>query len=479
MRHAPKLLALTLALTLCAIPLVAQNHDQSRIQSIPQPKCDGSTDDTAAIQSAINSAAAHATKLVLPRGTCMLSAQTISLPDGLNLQGAGRDATTIRRISNVNNASDMFRLTGTTGTVTITGITLDYNRSQQTAGSDIIGTSATTITNFTLQRSRLINAWQRGIYFHVPVGAVFPSNITISDNDFQGNGRAYSQRTDENNGDIAISPVNGMRILGNTAENTHGSFLMCGTGGNPSGMGNIVITGNVLKGTEGFGIALGGGGPGTAHGANVTIRDNDFSMANSRQNDIDVAYWDTVVIDHNSLIGGSCASGCAAIGDAPPSSHVTVTNNTVVGNPALPSNACIALGGPGEIISGNTCSGAGGSGIVLMGDVTGSTASVIENNTVKNNNQAQIGFHAGIVLYLYKGSHMENVIVRGNHSYDDRGTGATQTWGIALDPGGIDRSAFKDITIENNDVRNNKKAAIMNNARGSQNIVIRDNAGAH
>ncbi len=462
---------LTITLTLFAISSTTQ------AQSVP--KCDGSADDTGALQAAINAAAAHSAKLVLPKGICTLSAQTITLPDGLILQGAGRDATTLRRMPNVNAQTDMFRLNGKTGNVTISDVTLDYNRGQQNAGSDIIGTSAATITNFTLQRARLINAWQRGINFHVPVGATFPSNITISDNDFQGNGGAYSQRTDENNGDISISPVNGMRILNNTAENTHGSFLLCGTGGNPSGMGNIVITGNVLKGTEGFGIALGGGGPGMAHGANVTIRDNDFSMANSRQNDIDVAYWDTVVIDHNSLIGGSCASGCAAIGDAPPSSHVTVTNNTILGNASLPSNSCISLGGPGEIISGNTCSGAGGSGIVLMGDVTGSTGSIVENNTVKNCNEAQVGFHAGIVLYLYKGTHMENVIVRGNHSFDDRGPRATQSWGIAVDPAGIDRAGFKDVTIENNDVRNNKKAAIMNNARNSENVAVHDNVGAH
>src|SRR6202012_4345166 len=82
--------------------------------------------------------------------------------------------------------------------------------------------------------------------------APFISNITISDNDFQNNGAAYSQRTDENNGDIFICPVNGMRVLNNTAENTHGSFFFSGTGGNESGMGNIVLTGNVLKGTEGF-----------------------------------------------------------------------------------------------------------------------------------------------------------------------------------------------------------------------------------
>ena len=469
MRRTPKLL--TLALTLFAIPF------NSLAQSAPQPKCDGSTDDTAALQAAINAAAAHSAKLILPGGTCMLSAQTITLPDGLVLQGAGRDSTTLRRISNAGNSTDMFRLTGKTGTVTITDLTLDYNRAQQTGGADILGTSATTVTNFTLQRSRLVNAPQRAIYFHVPVGATFPSNILIADNDFQQNGAAYNQRTDENNGDISISPVAGMRILNNTAESTHGSFLLSGTGGNPSGMGNFVISGNTLQGTEGFGIALGGGGPGRAHGSNVTIRDNDFHMANSRQNNIDVAYWDTIVIDHNNLIGGSCASGCAAVGDAPPSSHVTVTNNTIVANPALNTTACIALGGPGEIISGNSCEGSGGSGIVLFGDSTGSTGSIIENNTVKNCNQSQLGFHAGISLYLYKGTHMEGVTVRGNHSYDDRGSRATQTWGIILDASSGDPAGFKDITIENNDVRNNKRGGIENNAHKSTGIEIHNNVG--
>jgi hypothetical protein len=254
MRYTTKLLLLVLAFF--SIP------SASKPQTSPQPECDGDTDDTAALQSAVNAAASHSTKLVLPRGTCMLSAQTITLPDGLVLQGAGRDSTTLRRISNANAQTDMLRLTGKNGNVTIADITLDYNRAQQTAGGDTIGTTAVTITNFTLQHSRLIHAFQRAIFFHVPVGATFMSNITIADNDFQDNGRAYSQRTDENNGDIFISPVNGMRVLNNTAENTHGSFFLSGTGGNESGMGNIVLNGNVLKGTEGFGIALGGGGPG-------------------------------------------------------------------------------------------------------------------------------------------------------------------------------------------------------------------------
>jgi parallel beta helix pectate lyase-like protein len=466
MRHTPKLIAL--ALTLFAIPVM------SVAQSAPQPKCDGTTDDTAALQAAINDASAHSTKLSLPRGTCMLSAQTITLPDGLVLQGSGRDSTTLRRVSSAGNTSDMLSLNGKTGKVTITDITIDYNRAQQTGGASIVARTASTATGFTLQRSRLMNAPQVAVFMHIT--GSFATDVAISDNDFQNNGAAYSQRTDEVNGDIIIYPLNGLRLLNNTAEHTHGSFFLTGTGGKESGMGNFVITGNVLKGTEGFGIALGGGGPGRAHGSNVTIRDNDFSMANSRQNDIDVAYWDTIIIDHNKLIGGSCASGCAAVGDAPPSSHVTVTNNTIVANPALNTTACIALGGPGQIISNNTCEGSGGSGIVLFGDSTGSAGSIIENNTVKNCNQSQLGFHAGISLYLYKGTHMEGVTVRGNHSYDDRGSQATQSWGIIIDSGGIDPAGFKDVTIENNDVSKNKRGGIENNAHKS-NIEIHNNVG--
>ena len=83
------------------------------------------------------------------------------------------------------------------------------------------------------------------------------------------------------------------------------------------------------------------------------------------------------------------------------------------------------------------------------------------------------------MLYLYKGTHMEDVVVRGNHSYDDRGSHATQSWGIAVDPSGLDPAGFKDITIENNDVRNNKKTAIMSNAHRSTNVEIHNNVGAH
>jgi hypothetical protein len=471
MRRASKLLALTL--TFYATIFCAHCHAQTSFQ----PKCDGVSDDTSAIQSAINAAAARHEKLLLPAGICLTNATAILVPDNAVLQGTGKTATTIRREDNVNAKTNMFTVVGKTGTITITDLTIDYNRSHQATGDDTIGTSATTINNFTLQRTRLINSWKLALGFLYPPGH-FLSNILIADNDFENNGHGSELQSDVFNGDILIAPPVGLRILNNHANNTQGSFFVSGTAGNPSGMGKVVITGNVLKNVEGFGIALGGGGPGAAGGTDVTIRDNTFKMSTTRENVIDVAYWSDVVIDHNYMESGTCHASCGAVGDVPPANKITVTNNIIVSSPAAPTNNCIALGGSGEVITGNICSNAGGAGIVLTGDATTPHGSLIENNVVKNCNRAGLGDHAGIALYLPPGGRMSDIIIRGNHVFDDQGHGATQRTGIAIGSGISNPAGFANITVENNDVHQNHRG-ILNNTRGSTNIVIRQNDGAN
>ena len=63
-------------------------------------KCDGVTDDSSALQSALNSAQAtvgNAT-VILPPGTCLIDpAANITINSALWLQGAGRNGTTLRR----------------------------------------------------------------------------------------------------------------------------------------------------------------------------------------------------------------------------------------------------------------------------------------------------------------------------------------------------------------------------------------------
>jgi hypothetical protein len=469
MKRTPTFLGLTVML--CATLFCAP----SRAQTSSQPKCDGTADDTSAIQSAIDAATARHEELQLPAGTCLTNATAILLPDNAVLRGAGKSTTIIRRKDSADAKTNMLTLVGKTGTVTITDLTIDYNRSHQATGSDTIGTSATTITNFTLQRTRLMNSWKLAVGFLYPQGH-FLSDLLIADNDFENNGHGTELQSDIFNGDILIAPVVGLRILNNHANNTQGSFFVSGTGGNRSGMGKFVITGNVIADVQGFGIALGGGGPGEAGGADVTIRDNTFKMSITRENVIDVAYWSDVVIDHNYMESGTCNASCGAVGDAPPANKITVSNNTIISNPAAPTNNCIAVGGSEEVITGNTCSNAGGAGIVLVGDASTPHGSLIENNVVKNCNQARRGDHAGIALYLPPGSRMSDVTIRSNHVYDDQGRGATQLTGIAIGSGVSNPRGFANITVESNDVHQNHRG-ILNNTRGSTNIVIRQNDG--
>jgi hypothetical protein len=358
-------------------------------------KCDGVTNDTTALQTAVTTAAGLGARLVIPSGVCITNA-AVTLPDNIWVQGAGKFGTTIRRKASTSVSSNMFTLNGTNGNVVISDLTLDYNKASQTAGSDTIGTTATTVNGFTLQRARIINSFGRGIAFVYGAG-VFPSNILIADNDFVNNGESSTQGRDVSNGDISISAPVGVRVVNNRADSTAGSFLLMGTGGNSTGVGNLVSN-NLLTNVQGFGVALGGGGPGSAGGSGVTIAGNVMNMPTSRENLVDLAFWNNIVVDGNQMVSGTCTSGCSAIGDAPPANRVTVSNNTIVGNAAQASNSCIVLGGGDESITGNTCAGAGGSGIVLIGEASGSTGSVISNNILKDCNKAGSGNHAGIDL---------------------------------------------------------------------------------
>ena len=58
------------------------------------------------------------------------------------------------------------------------------------------------------------------------------------------------------------------------------------------------------------------------------------------------------------------------------------------------------------------------------------------------------------------------------------GDGATQLTGIAIGSGVSNPAGFANITVENNDVRQNHRG-ILNNTRGSTNIVVRQNDGVH
>lgn len=83
-------------------------------------KCDNSTDDSAAIVSAI-AATPYGGTLILPAGTCLITgsgSQIFSITQPINIRGQGRTATALQAQAAVPNTRDIFHIVGVTDTTT-------------------------------------------------------------------------------------------------------------------------------------------------------------------------------------------------------------------------------------------------------------------------------------------------------------------------------------------------------------------------
>jgi hypothetical protein len=441
-------------------------------------KCDGATDDTSRLQLALTPAVGpRPTRLILPQGTCLLSATTVTLPDNIWLLGAGKLKTTLKRKDAVNAATNILDYAGPSGHVVLSDLSIDGNKSRQSTGKSSLGTAATAhLGGITIRRVRFLNAYLSAIGLFLNDGQ-YVSDFQIADSDFEDNGVSTTQDRDQAGyvGDISIrAPLRG-RIHHNRAEGTRGNFVCFGTAGN-TGVGNVRVDHNVVSNATGFGVALGGGG-GAARGA--LIDHNTFIMPDSRENIVDLALWTDTVTSANTITSGSCDSGCAAIGDGPPADRAKVIDNRITANPALNSDTGIVLGGSDVLISGNTVSGAGSAGIVILVLKALTVRRVrVENNVVKNCSVAAPGLHPGIDTYIEDGGigTLSDVVIKGNRSYDDQPS-PTQAWGIGIGAYG-QSTGYANITVQGNDLRRNKAAGLLNHATSPTGFVIRDNRGS-
>lgn len=440
-------------------------------------KCDGATDDTSALQSALTPAVGPTPlRLILPAGTCLLSVTTVMIPDNIWLQGAGKRKTILKRRDRVNVAGDILDYAGPGGHVALSDLSIDGNKSHQTKGANSLGTAATANLNgITIKRVRFFNAYLSAVGLFLNDGH-YVSNFEIGYSDFENNGISTTQELDQAGyiGDVSIrAPLRG-RVHHNRADGTRGNFVCFGTGRN-TGVGNVQVDHNVVRDTTGFGVAL-GGGEGTARRA--LIDHNTFIMPESRENVVDLALWTDTITSANAITSGSCASGCAAIGDGPPADRATVRDNRIIANPALDSDSGIVLGGSDVFISGNTISGAGTAGIVLLVLKAVEVHRVlVKDNVVKNCSVAAPGLHPGIDTFIESGGigAMSDVVMRGNRSYDDQRS-PTQAWGIAIGAYG-QTTGYANITLEDNDLRRNKTAGLLNHATSFSGFIIRNNRG--
>jgi hypothetical protein len=299
--------------------------------------------------------------------------------------------TTLRRKSGVNLATDMLDLSGTSGDVTITDLAIDGNKDgNRSAGQYSLGAAGVQsvgVSKLTIRRTRWINAYQAAIGLFVNQSQ-FIGDALIADNDFENNGTITTFTADQlgSSGDVAMRSPLRVKILHNRSDPASGNFVSFGTNANP-GVGDVVVTDNIIHNASGFGIALGG-----IAGKGAIVSKNILDQLSSRESNIDLALWSDITVADNHIVAGSACpqKGCAGIGDAPPAQRVTVSGNTIVAAKSVIGSLCVGFGGSELTISANRCENAGVAGTgIAVADKTQAHNIVISLNVVKNGSQAQ------------------------------------------------------------------------------------------
>jgi hypothetical protein len=157
---------------------------------------------------------------------------------------------------------DMFGLSGASGGVTITDLTIDGNKDgNPSAGRYSLGAAgvqAVGVRKLTIQRTRWINAYLAAIGLFVNQGQ-YVADTMVADSDFENNGRGTTFTSDQlcNSGDMAMRAPLRVKVVHNRSNNAQGNFVCFGTNAN-AGVGDVVVSDNVVRNAAGFGIALGG-----------------------------------------------------------------------------------------------------------------------------------------------------------------------------------------------------------------------------
>lgn len=442
--------------------------------------CDGVTDDSAALQSALNSAALPGgsnAAIIMPPGVCIIDpAANVSLNSSLWLEGAGRFGTTLKR-KNASGSGGGSLLTLKSSGVTLSDFAIDGNKGGPGVASicDSVGAN-TPLSEITIQRMRFLNSTNSDIVTTVTGSGNFTSDWLITDNDFD-NGGTRDCNLAITCANIHLTAVLRIRIFGNRSDKSENFVLFTSV---PGG-GQADIGQNIITNIDGFGVAVGGGILGAV---GVHVHDNFISTTTTNPfNLIDLGFWGDFTVDHNILYhnGGlfspaGIPTGCIA--DAPPAEHGEVDSNLCYCTPSRTNVAGIALGGSDISITNNFVQGASTVGIgYTVTDTAPQRGVRIIGNTTKNNSQLIPGTHGGIELYLAPGGNagMSDIIIQGNHSYDDQPT-KTQAWGVGVALYG-QKTGYSNVFIEGNDVIGNLTGGILNNAGNIPNLTIRNNAG--
>jgi hypothetical protein len=453
-------------------------------------KGDGATDDTAAIQAALN-AITTGGEVVFPPGTYLVSGSGSLLQPKSNTALIGTRTASVIRINSASAAASIFGIGTNVSGLVFEGLTLDGNSGVVTAydtfGLQFPDVGAITVRNCTFQNFKrdgmLLGLTTR--VDHLTVDTCNFSNIVF-------NGvRTYNARMQYINNsrffDFVTSPLDFNPIAVENAETTTivtNNYFSNNSASWASGNSTVSLMGdrNYVAGNT-----IVGGGMIVVHAGpfgRTGIKDYRI-IGNSIQNTVTPGIIvntdvNTDIIVSNNYIRGSASSGIQVISaTAPPYSTntpVIVSNNIIedTSNATYTNTnqpACImAAQTSNVIITGNQCITPRWAGIAML---SGANNCTVQGNTIiGQRGQAPTDFATnvggGIVVAPGGLSYVEdvyNITINGNFVFDFLTTVSPATTSIRT--GGIvaynDSSGAKTveyITITNNVVRNGNGIAV-------------------
>jgi hypothetical protein len=446
-------------------------------------KCDGVTDDSSALQSALNAASLSGpgnAAIILPPGTCVIDpAANIKINSALWLQGAGRFGTTLKR-KNASVGGSILQINS--NGITFSDFAIDGNKGGPgiTADADSI-VANTPFSGITIQRMRFLNSTHSDIASNPTGAGAYTADWLVLENEFDNGGSAACNASVSCANVYLHQPLRA-NVLGNTATNSQHFALFSSI---PGG-GQLEVGQNIANNIGGYFVALGGGVLGAA-GAH--LHDNFIVTSKTYAwNIFDLAFWSDFSVDHNTMYytGGfvsSTAVPAACIADFPPANHGEIDGNICYLSPILSTNVLgISVGGSDVSITNNFIQGGSTAGIgFAVSSLEPARGLRIIGNTSKNNSQGSPGTYAGIELYLgtvdgaTSQAALSDVVIQGNHCYDDQPT-KTQGYGIGIGFGGLE-TGFRDVVIEGNDLAGNLHSGILSGATTIPGLAIRNNLG--
>jgi len=409
-------------------------------------KGDGTTDDAAALQTAIDTiSAAGGGALVLEPKTYRINS-TVALKSNVTLRGVG-DLTVIALGANAvmlsigaitNVTLENFKLDGRRATYTNTANTGIYGPApggasnirlsavtvQSVAGAGILllASSGTHTTNVVIRNSVTDDTGAHGI-----ITQDYVDQVTITNTRVSNFGMLYADRpgitVSRNGSDVIVT--NNLVIGSPSALGTsvHGISL--------DGVTRATVANNTITGTIGYGIEITGA---AAVLSRVAVTGNAIGPTQSRSC-IVLDGANALVADNVAITGNTCKGSAAEgiyvfVGGTPAASHTNVTiSDNVIDTPGTVGILLNSL--VNFTVANNTIRNAVQSGIYLDATLgAGANKGVFSGNMLDGNNTSANASHAGMRL-SYNATFREftaignRVINSGNLNYLTIDAGST------------------------------------------------------